>query len=639
MTQTQAPALRPGVSKVATLAGWALLAVGLTVLAGWLLNIPALQTFALESVGAKANSGLAMAVAGVALLRRKHHDLPVYAAVVTLIGGLTLAEYFWSVSFHIDEALVRDNSHYIWFAGRLSQYTSFGFVLLGLSLLPLNSPQWRVRELSRAFGLLTGMFGALALISHLYDVHMPDRISPQANVAVPTALGLLIGAIGVQYAHPKEGIVRLLHSGNAGGLTLRRLVPTGLVASVLLGYAVRDAQREYRWDLGFSLALVAAGVAVCLMTVIVLTAAGLEREDIRRMESEDRFRLAANSAPVKIWMAGTDKLCTYFNDRWLQFTGRTMDQELGDGWADGVHPDDLDRCMSTYVGSFDRRERFQMEYRMRRHDGEYRWLLDTGVPRFAEGEFAGYIGSCVDVTDRKMADEALVKLERRLIHAQEEESSRIARELHDDINQRIAMLTWELQAIWQEEPDPASKSSLDIKAVVEQLLRLGTDIQSISRRLHSSHLEYLGLASAAGSLCRDLRARHGVEIDFRCGELPDLAKDVSLSLYRVLQEALQNAIKHSGVRRFSVELGEDGGELRLTVSDLGVGFDPAKADKYRGLGLISMRERMRLVQGEFALESEPGGGTTVRCRVQAAGESAAEAQADEQANARANQVL
>ncbi len=635
MTQTQAPAMRPGVSKVATIAGWTLLAVGLTVLTGWLLNLPALQSFGLESVGAKANSGLAMAVAGVALLRRKHHDLSVYAAFITLIGALTLAEYFWNLNLRIDEALVRDNSHYVWFAGRLSQYTSFGFVLLGLSLLPLNSSRWIVREVSRAFGLLTGMFGGLALVSHLYDVHMPDRISPEANVAVPTALGLVIGCIGVQYAHPKEGIVRLLHSGNAGGLTLRRLVPAGLVTSLLLGYAVRNAQREYRWDLGFSLALVAAGVAVCLMTVIVLTAAGLEREGIRRVESEDRFRLAANSAPVKIWMAGTDKLCTWFNDRWLQFTGRGMEQELGDGWLDGVHPDDLDRCMSTYVSAFDRHERFQMEYRMRRHDGEYRWLLDTGVPRFTEGEFAGYIGSCVDVTDRKMADEAVAKLERRLIHAQEEESSRIARELHDDINQRIAMLTWELQAIWQEE-DPASKSSLDIKAVVEQLLTLGTDIQTISRRLHSSHLEYLGLASAAGALCRELRARHGVEIDFRCAELPDLAKDVALSFYRVLQEALQNAIKHSGVRGFCVELGEDGGELRLTVSDRGVGFDPATADKYRGLGLISMRERMRLVHGEFALESEPGRGTTVRCRVRAAHNSARLAA---EADAQADQVL
>jgi PAS domain S-box-containing protein len=621
MAQTaRIAALKFDVSRVATLAGWALLAVAATVLAGWVFNLPALATFVSGSVGSKANAGVAMLLAGVALLRRKHRDMPVYAVVVMLLGGLTLAEYYWTINLGIDEALIRDNSHYAWYAGRMSQYTSFGYVLLGISLVFVDASHWMVRELSRAFGLLTGLLGALALVSHLYDAHMPNLIAPQANMAVPTAIGFVLGGVGVQYARPQEGIARLVHGKSEGGALLRKLVPAGLLLSVMLGFAVRNAELTYRWDLGFSLALVAAGVTVCLMTVVVLTAAGLEREERAHRESEDRFRLAANSAPVKIWMAGTDKLCTYFNDRWLQFTGRRMEQELGNGWADGVHPDDLDRCMSTYFGAFDRREQFQMEYRMRRHDGEYRWLVDTGMPRFSEGVFAGYIGSCIDITDRKVAEDALAHLERRLIHAQEEERSRIARELHDDINQRIAMMTWELQAIWQDWPDPTSKHILSIESVVEQLLKLGTDIQAISRRLHSSHLEYLGLAPAAAALCKELRAQHGVKIDFRREELPELAKDVSLSFYRVLQEALQNAIKHSRVQAFSVDLREEAGLLRMTVMDRGVGFDLASPDMQRGLGLISMRERMRLVQGEFEVESEPGRGTIIRCRVPVAAE-------------------
>jgi PAS domain S-box-containing protein len=602
-----------------------LLGIGLAVLAGCFFNVLALTSFGAESSGSKANSGAAMLLAGVALLRRNHRDLPIYATCVMLIGSLTLAEYYWNINLGIDEALIRDHSHYVWFAGRMSQYSSIGFVVLGTALVLMRASHWLVRGVSRSLGLLTGMVGVLALVSHLYDVHMPGQISPQANVAVPTALGLAICAIGAQYAHPREGFVRLLHSDTAGGATLRRLVPAGLAATVLLGYMVRNTQREYRWDVGFSLALVAVGVTVCLMIVIVVTAAGLEREDIRRRESEDRFRLVANTAPVKIWMSGTDKLCTYFNERWLRFTGRTMEEELGNGWTNGVHPDDLDLCMSTYGAAFDRREGFQMEYRMRRHDGEYRWLLDTGVPRFSQGEFAGYIGSCVDVTDRKVAEEALASLERRVIYAQEEERSRIARELHDDINQRIALLTWELQSVWQEWPDPTSKNSQAIEGVVEQLLKLGIDIQAISRRLHSSQLDYLGLAPAAGALCKELRAQQGVEIDFRCGELPDLAKDVALSFYRVLQEALQNAIKHSGVRRFSVELREDGGELQLTVADCGAGFDLSRADKRQGLGLISMQERIRMIGGEFMVESSPGRGTTVRCRVPVTVDGAAQA--------------
>ena len=158
-------------------------------------------------------------------------------------------------------------------------------------------------------------------------------------------------------------------------------------------------------------------------------------------ESEERFRLVANTAPVMIWMSGTDKLCTYVNQPWLEFTGRPLEAELGNGWAEGVHPEDLKGCMDTYTQAFDRREPFQMEYRLRRHDGEYRWLPTIGVPRFnPDHSFAGYIGSCTDVTERKLAEESLADIGRKLIEAHEEERTWIARELHDDVNQRMALL-------------------------------------------------------------------------------------------------------------------------------------------------------------------------------------------------------
>ncbi|MBG1240967.1 PAS domain S-box protein [Nostoc sp. NZL] len=131
-------------------------------------------------------------------------------------------------------------------------------------------------------------------------------------------------------------------------------------------------------------------------------------------ESEARFRQMADTAPVLIWMSGTDKLCNYFNKPWLDFTGRTLEQEMGNGWAEGVHPDDFQRCLDTYTNAFDARQKFQMEYRLRRNDGEYRWLFDTGVPRFAPtGEFLGYIGSCVDIHDRNLAEETLRDSEER----------------------------------------------------------------------------------------------------------------------------------------------------------------------------------------------------------------------------------
>ena len=132
-------------------------------------------------------------------------------------------------------------------------------------------------------------------------------------------------------------------------------------------------------------------------------------------ESESRFRIVADAAPVLIWMSGVDKLCTFFNKPWLEFTGRSVEQELGNGWAEGVHADDLQRCLKTYTEAFDARKPFVMQYRLRRRDGEYRWVSDDGVPRYDTlGEFAGYIGSCVDITELLKKEEALREFEERV---------------------------------------------------------------------------------------------------------------------------------------------------------------------------------------------------------------------------------
>jgi PAS domain S-box-containing protein len=149
-----------------------------------------------------------------------------------------------------------------------------------------------------------------------------------------------------------------------------------------------------------------------LELVAEVLASAIERKNTESLlrESEARFRVVADCAPVLIWMSSTDKQCNFFNKPWLEFTGRTLEQEMGNRWAEGVHPDDLLHCFQTYEKAFDARRPFLMEYRLRRRDGQYRWISDNGVPRYeADGNFAGYIGSCVDITERKLADEALVK--------------------------------------------------------------------------------------------------------------------------------------------------------------------------------------------------------------------------------------
>jgi PAS domain S-box-containing protein len=340
------------------------------------------------------------------------------------------------------------------------------------------------------------------------------------------------------------------------------------------------------------------------------------RAEIQLRESEERFRLVANEAPVLIWMCGPDRLCNYFNKPWPEFTGRAVQAELGDGWVEGVHPDDLNRCLQIYIEAFDRREPFEMQYRLRRHDGEYRWILDKGVPRFnPDGTFAGYIGSCIDITDRKLAEEAMSTIGRRLIEAQEEERAWIGRELHDDINQRLALLAVELDR-WSQHIPSTPELSGQIRHTQQRIMQISKDVQGLSHRLHSSKLEYLGLATAANSFCKELAGQSKVDVQFSHAGIPrSVPKEVSLCLFRVLQEALQNAVKHSGVRSFAVDHHGTEEAIELTVSDIGRGFEEQDAFTREGLGLISMRERVQLVHGELSVKSKTGAGTTIHARV------------------------
>lgn len=341
------------------------------------------------------------------------------------------------------------------------------------------------------------------------------------------------------------------------------------------------------------------------------------RADRLLQESETRFRELADTAPVMIWRTNTAKKCTDLNHAWLQFTGRTIEQELGDGWAEGIHPGDAGAAWETYVTAFDRREPFRAEYRLRRFDGVYRWVLDTGAPRFtADGSFVGYTGSAVDVTEHKLAKEALSTLSQRLMHAQEEERARIARDLHDEVCPRIIALSVDLGELRQRLPNDDEGMDCALDEMSRKCGALASDVQALSHRLHSSKVELLGLGGAAASFCRELSGQQNVTIQCRHEGVPrHLPPETALGLLRVLQEALMNAVKHSGVRTFEVALWGTDGFVYLNVIDRGNGFDPEDVLKKHGLGLASMRERVGLIGGQLLVQSRPGHGTTISVTV------------------------
>jgi PAS domain S-box-containing protein len=578
-------------------------------------------------------------------------------------------------------------------------------------------------------------------------------------------------------------------------------------------------------------------------------------------ESEERFRLIADTAPGLIWMSRPDKLCHFFNKPWLDFTGRSLDEEYGNGWVNGVHPDDVQRCLDIFNHSFDRREKFAMEYRLRRHDGEYRWLLDVGSPRFdKDGSFAGYIGLAIDVTDkkksadalraseehlrlaqqaahigsferdlhtgvltwsaemeaiygvpgkfgqtrnafeglihphdrarvqeliakaiasgepatgewrviwpdgslhwiagrwqalidqlgksarvvgvnmditerklteeklgeyeravegaeeiivvvdrqyrylianreflrrhnlkqdqvigrfvydfmqreifenlvkpqleecfqgkvvryemrytypelgerdllvsyfpiegsngvdraacilqdvteRKQAEEILRGMSRKLIEAQEQERARIARELHDDINQRLALVAVQMD---QMHHAPEREVREKIHALQRDLAEISSDVESLSHSLHSSKLRYLGAVAAMKSWCQEFADRQRMEVSFKHHVVSAIPPEIGLCMFRVLQEGLQNAAKHSGVKHVEVEVSEHRNGLHLSVSDSGIGFNVESAKQRKGLGLTSMDERLRMVNGTLNIQSRPMGGTTIHVEI------------------------
>jgi signal transduction histidine kinase len=221
-----------------------------------------------------------------------------------------------------------------------------------------------------------------------------------------------------------------------------------------------------------------------------------------------------------------------------------------------------------------------------------------------------------EVAVRTRAEEALSKANRRLIEAHEEERTRIARELHDDVSQRVALLAMQLDRMSLNPPASVADLKQRLEEVGRQTSELGNDIQALSYRLHSSKLESQGLIATTDSFCRELSERHGVAIDVRSENVPiNLPPEISLCLYRVAQEALQNATKHSGSRHVEVSLTGAGNAILLTVRDFGTGFDPKNGVEDRGLGLISMKERLNLVGGELSIDSQPKLGTSIHARV------------------------
>jgi PAS domain S-box-containing protein len=340
-------------------------------------------------------------------------------------------------------------------------------------------------------------------------------------------------------------------------------------------------------------------------------------------ESEDKLRLLLDSTAESIYGIDLEHRCTFCNPACLRALGyERIDEVLGKNMHDLMHHTRPDGTLFAV-------EECRVHQVIRTGEGvhaddEVLWRANGtsfpaeywSYPQRRGRELVGAVVAFIDITERKLAEVALANVSRKLIEAQEQERSRIARDLHDDIGQRLALLTIELERLQENSPDLPVEVRSRMGELQKQTSEIASDVQTLSHELHSAKLEYLGLAAAMRGFCREFGEQQNVEIGFTSHDLPlPLSPDISLCLFRVLQEALHNSAKHSGVRHFEVRLWGTSDEIHLTVRDSGAGFDSEAAKESRGLGLISMEERLKLVKGTFSIESQPSRGTTIHARV------------------------
>jgi PAS domain S-box-containing protein len=319
-------------------------------------------------------------------------------------------------------------------------------------------------------------------------------------------------------------------------------------------------------------------------------------------ESEERFRNMADIAPVMIWMSGVDKLCNYFNKPWLDFTGRTMEQELGNGWTEGVHPDDFQYCLDTYVSAFDARKDFKMEYRLRRFDGEYRWVFDTGIPRFApEGSFLGYIGSCIDISDRKQAEAEIRQfneiLEQRVkertiqLEAANQELESFSYSVSHDLRAPLRHISGFVELLDRRTAATLDETSLRyLNTIAQTAKHAGTLIDNLLAfsRMGRTEMRYtiLNMEQLVREVQRDLELEtNGRAIHWQVEQLPQVQADPSM-LRLVVANLIQNAVKYTQTRtKAEIVIGSTDNEHEVIffVRDNGVGFDMRYVHKLFGV--------------------------------------------------------
>jgi PAS domain S-box-containing protein len=337
-------------------------------------------------------------------------------------------------------------------------------------------------------------------------------------------------------------------------------------------------------------------------------------------ESEMRFRTMADSAPVMIWVTNDKDQIIYYNQGWLDFTGKSMNEEIQQRWEDKIYPDDIAHAVKEYYQAIVHQQPFTVEYRLRKHDGTYSWVIDRGSPRFLEdGSFVGYTGVCFNIQDRKEMEAQLLQVElekqklisKAGIEGQENEREGISRELHDNVNQLISSAKLYMEVVKR---DPDTREDM-VNRSIETLNMAIEEIRRLSKSLTPPSLGNLGINDVIDEFVDDVNLIGNLQLNFQpCKQLEEhLSPEIALTVYRIVQEQVNNILKHAEAAIANIKLSLQNGILVIDICDNGKGFNPLARRK--GVGITNITNRAALYNGQVSIESSPGNGCVLKVSI------------------------
>ncbi len=561
--------------------------------AGWLvLDIPRLTDWNNDGISMFANTAVCVVLGGIALLLLpipqsnpgRRTTVRILTTCMAVIGTLTLLEHLFRINLGIDTLLF--NRPWGQKAStapmRMGLPASTAILVLGIGLL-LATCGRAPRRLASMLALGVMAIVSLSLIGYWYNADQLYILPHFTGIAWQTSTMIAALAIGLIAAIPEHGVSAILRRNDAGGLLVRRLMVPIIGVPLLLGWLRLAGQQVELYDPAFGTAVRTLIEILLLLGLLWWTADGISRQAMiaraaeqALRETEQRFRIMADAAPVLIWMSGPDRRRTWFNKRWLEFVGQPMESEIGTGWKASIHPEDLDRCRDAYIQAFESRQTFAMEYRLRRRDCEYRWVLDNGIPRYeSNGDFAGYIGSCVDITERKQIEEDAKETARR----KDEFLATLAHELRNP----LAPIGNALEIIKHANGNPGmlERARDTMERQFGQMVRLVDDLLDIGRitrdklELRKQRVELASIIHQAVEISRPLAEAGGHEQRVALPATPIWVQGDPVRLAQVFSNLLNNACKFTEPGgTITIAAAREGGEVAVTVSDTGIGIAP-----------------------------------------------------------------